>query len=51
MCRHHMYEIILRAVFELKMTHTSGPNVLLFQRFQEEWGKYKSYICTLNFNI
>lgn len=36
-CRHHMYEVILRAAFEVKMGGTSAPNVLLFKRFQQEW--------------
>lgn len=36
-CRHHILEIILRAVFELKVPGTSGPNVAIFKRFQETW--------------
>lgn len=39
-CRHHIYEIILRSVFELKMKHhSSGPEIQLFKRFQIEWNK------------
>lgn len=36
-CRHHIYEIILRSVFEEKMGTTSGPEELLFKRFQTAW--------------
>lgn len=36
-CRHHIYEIVLRSIFETKMTTTSGPEVLIFERFAKEW--------------
>lgn len=36
-CRHHIYELLLRAVFDRKMPASSGPNVVLFQRFQDAW--------------
>ncbi|XP_071580212.1 uncharacterized protein [Temnothorax nylanderi] len=36
-CRHHIYEIILRSVFEEKMGKTTGPNVLIFKKFQNAW--------------
>lgn len=36
-CRHHINEIILRAVFEIHFTKTSGPNVTIFKRFQDAW--------------
>ena len=36
-CRHHIYEIILRSVFDEKFGVTSGPNVPLFQRFRTAW--------------
>lgn len=42
-CRHHIYEIILRNVFDHKFSSTSGPNVPLFQQFQLAWP-------TFNFN-
>lgn len=32
-CRHHIYEIILRHVFESKLSLTSGPGVVMFDRF------------------
>ncbi|XP_076283045.1 uncharacterized protein LOC143210244 isoform X1 [Lasioglossum baleicum] len=36
-CRHHMYEIVLSAVFEKKMSQSTGPNVPIFKRFQQAW--------------
>lgn len=32
-CRHHIFELILKDVFELKIPTTSGPDVPLFKRF------------------
>lgn len=29
----------MRSIFELKMKHPSGPEILLFKRFQSEWHK------------
>jgi hypothetical protein len=46
MCRHHIYELVLRCVFEEKFGITSGPNIPLFKKFQEYWGK----LNTSNFN-
>lgn len=45
-CRHHMYEIILKSVFDLKFGATSGPDVAIFKRFQHAWGT----INTKNYN-
>ena len=39
-CRHHMFELILRAAFEVKFPGTSGPNVPMFKRFREEWPNF-----------
>lgn len=36
-CRHHIYEIILKSVFDLKFGATSGPDVAIFKRFQQAW--------------
>lgn len=36
-CRHHIMELILRAVFELKLTKSPSPNVSLFERFKAQW--------------
>ena len=38
-CRHYIYEIVLRASFELYMGGTSAPKVLLFERFQKFWDR------------
>lgn len=38
-CRHHIAELMLRAVVETYWKGTSGPNVALFQRFQKEWNE------------
>lgn len=38
-CRHHVFEIFLRAAFEAKFPGTSAPTVLLFDRFKKEWKK------------
>ncbi|XP_074110989.1 uncharacterized protein LOC141535098 [Cotesia typhae] len=37
-CRHHIFEIVLRYVFEAVFPNTVGPNVPLFIRFQKQWG-------------
>lgn len=31
-CRHYIYEIILRSAFDVKMSKSLGPNVLLFKK-------------------
>lgn len=36
-CRHHINEIILRSVFECHFTKTSGPNVIIFSKFESAW--------------
>lgn len=36
-CRHHILEIILEAAFVAKIPGTSGPNVPIFKRFENEW--------------
>lgn len=38
-CRHHVMEIILRGVFEIYWSTTSGPNVPIFGRFKNSWDK------------
>lgn len=38
-CRHHIFEIVLRSVFDVKMPSSSGPDVALFKRFKEYWPK------------
>nr|CAH7723936.1 unnamed protein product [Callosobruchus chinensis] len=37
-CRHHMYELVLKSVFELKMKQvTSSPDIPIFKNFRENW--------------
>lgn len=36
-CRHHIYEIYLRSVFELFFPITQAPGVLMFERFANAW--------------
>lgn len=36
-CRHHIYELQLKEVFEAKFGKTSGPGVPMFARFKEQW--------------
>lgn len=36
-CRHHISELLVKAVFELNFGKTSAPEVLLFNRFSKFW--------------
>lgn len=36
-CRHHIYELDLKAVFELKCYASSAPGVPIFERFAKNW--------------
>lgn len=38
-CRHHMYEIALRAAFAEKMSKSSAAEVTIFKGFQKAWPK------------
>lgn len=38
-CRHHILEVILRAVFECKMGTTTGPHPDIFKKFCSQWSK------------
>ncbi|XP_074105378.1 uncharacterized protein LOC141531440 [Cotesia typhae] len=49
LCRHHIFEIILRSAFEVYWPVSSGPNVPMFGRFKKSWDEinktnYKSGI-------
>lgn len=33
-CRHYIYELVLRSVFDKKMQQCSGPNVPIYTRFK-----------------
>ncbi|XP_053968382.1 uncharacterized protein LOC128869807 [Anastrepha ludens] len=39
-CRHHVYEILLSSVFEVKLSPSSAPEVLIFERFAKSWTSY-----------
>lgn len=34
-CRHHVFELVLEAVFSKCMGPSTGPDILLFKRFQK----------------
>lgn len=36
-CRHHIYELVLRSVFEIYWPTTAGPKVSIFNEFQQKW--------------
>lgn len=36
-CHHHVLEVVLGAAFTASMGTMSGPDVLLFKRFQQQW--------------
>lgn len=37
-CRHHVYELIPKAIFKKLVGPSKAPTVKLFQDFQNEWG-------------
>lgn len=36
-CRHHVFEIVLRQVFEVKFGKTTGPDVPIFEALKKHW--------------
>lgn len=37
-CRHHVYELVLKSVFEVKISQiTTSPDIPLFKKFKENW--------------
>ncbi|CAG9793804.1 unnamed protein product [Diatraea saccharalis] len=37
-CRHHVYELVLKSVFEVKISQvTTSPDIPLFKKFRENW--------------
>lgn len=40
-CRHHMYELVLKNIFEKKYGATSGPETPIFNRFADKWHEIK----------
>lgn len=41
-CRHHVFEIILKRVFEIYWPTLSGPNVPVFLRFKNKWSNFNT---------
>lgn len=52
-CRHHIFEIVLKSVFDLKYSATSAPEVPIFNRFAEAWDNlnHTSFKCGLDDEI
>ena len=42
-CRHHMHEILLSDVFTICFGPSSGPEVIFFKRFRENWDKLPTH--------
>lgn len=41
LCHHHIYELILRGVFENKLPQvTTSPDIPLFKKFQKKWNNF-----------
>lgn len=38
-CRHHIFELVLKGVFEVYWPTSSGPNVQFFSRFKNKWNE------------
>lgn len=38
-CRHHVYELVLRSIFEIYWPTTLGSKVAIFNRFEQAWPK------------
>ncbi len=36
-CRHHIFELVLEAVFTTCFGPSSGPDILIFKRFKSKW--------------
>ncbi|GBM42698.1 hypothetical protein AVEN_219148-1 [Araneus ventricosus] len=36
-CRHHVYELVLKAVFEVKIKETTSPDIPLFKKIKDNW--------------
>lgn len=46
-CRHHIFELVLQSVFlEVKLYPSTGPDILLFKRFQQAWEKIDKTKCS-----
>ncbi|CAK1594892.1 unnamed protein product [Parnassius mnemosyne] len=36
-CRHHVYELVLKGVFDAKISQVVSPDIPLFKKFRESW--------------
>lgn len=51
-CRHHVYELVLKAVFETKIKQiTSSPDIPMFKKFRENWKNIDSSKIELPLNF
>lgn len=41
-CRHHIFEVVLKGIYDTVMGPTSGPDVTIFKRFKECWSTIES---------
>lgn len=54
-CRHHIFELILGCIFNVKLSATSEPDVPLFLKFKSAWNdidqsKYRTGVSDKNIN-
>lgn len=54
-CRHHILEILLESVVLSSIGPSSGPDILLFKRFQKNWpliktDQYESFTCDSSYS-
>lgn len=49
-CRHHVAELLLKAVFELNFGKTSGPEVPIFERFARAWKTFNMNEFSIGMN-
>ncbi|KAG0726770.1 hypothetical protein GWK47_035883 [Chionoecetes opilio] len=50
-CRHHILEAVLKDVFEACMGPSSGPNIALFKRLQNQQGRPQTLCLALSANV
>jgi hypothetical protein len=48
-----MYEIILNGIFDIKIKISTGPNIALFNQFQQTWSRINklNFASVINDNI
>ena len=47
-CRHHIYELVLKSVFEAKIQVTNSPDIPLLKKFRDNWSNIDSAITYTN---